>query len=137
MKKTQQSFRMRFAFWLDDMRQDESDLITYIDELKQQRKFVTTVKQGLWLMRDLRAGNTDALLELFPRVVERLRSQPDNSELVALISAMMHQQSAASADRPQLQFPNNPITPAVVKPADENEARQRSIRNTLAALEDF
>lgn len=137
MKKAQKSFRMRFAFWLDDLRQDESELITYIDELKQQRKFVTTIKQGLKLIRDLRTGNTDVLLELFPLVVERLRNQPHNADLMTLITTMMHQQSSFSADRLPFQLPAVPITPAVVKPVDEKEARQRSIQNTLAALEDF
>lgn len=137
MARQGKSFRLRFTFWLDLDKPEENELADYIDELKRQRKFVTTIKQGLRLIRDLRAGNTDVLLELFPLVVERLRNQPHNTDLMTLITTMMHQQSSFSADRLPFQLPAAPITPAVVKPVDEKEARQRSIQNTLAALEDF
>ena len=137
MARQGKSFRLRFTFWLDLDKPEENELAGYIDELKQQRKFVTTIKQGLKLIRDLRAGKTDVLLELFPLVVERLRNQPHNADLMTLITTMMHQQSSFSADRLPFQLPAAPITPAVVKPVDEKEARQRSIQNTLAALEDF
>lgn len=131
MKQGRKSFRLKFTFWLDDMRPDESDLITYIEELKAQRKFVTTIKQGLRLMRDLREGGVDVLFELFPHLKSRLAGPSDNSELLTLISGLMSSQTAATM----------PSLPPMVKVAavevSSEDRKKLSIANTLAALEDF
>lgn len=134
MEQRRKSFRLRFAFQLDDMRQDESELIDYIQELKTQRKFVTTIKQGLRLIRDLRAGRSDVLLSLFPHVVENLRGQTDNTELLNLIASMMHKPGATSFTPPNL--PTFETAPTVGK-VDETKARELSVQNALAALDDF
>lgn len=122
-------FRMRFAFWLDDTRPDESDLISYIDELKQARRFASTIRDGLRLMRDLRAGNVAVLLQLFPDIKGRFQ---DNSELLALVSALLSSTPTRLVDVPLPAF----VAP-VVSQADESERKKISIQNTLAAMEDF
>lgn len=65
-------FRLRFPFWLDMQKKEEADLADTIQELKDQRAFASSVRDGLRLIVDLRAGRLDTLLELFPWVAERL-----------------------------------------------------------------
>jgi hypothetical protein len=132
MKKQRKSFRMRFVFWLDLCQEGEADLAEYIDELKEQRKFVTTIKQGLRLIRDLRAGDIDVLLELFPEIKSKL--QPDSTELVSLITAMMH--NPAKTITPPRPLPAYDAVPKVGS-IDESKARELSVSNALAALDDF
>ena len=71
-----QSFRLRFTFWLDMLIPEEQGLADYVAELKTQRSFVRTIRDGLRLMRDLRAGSTDVLFELFPFVRQQLVPPP-------------------------------------------------------------
>lgn len=66
------SFRKRFMFWLDLNKRDEQDLAEQIDELKEQRGFAKAIRDGLRLLIDLRRGNVDVLLELFPDIRHRL-----------------------------------------------------------------
>lgn len=66
MKTTR--YRLRFPFWLDMHKPDERALADQIELLKNDRSFAATVRNGLRLMLDLRAGNTTVLLELFPHV---------------------------------------------------------------------
>lgn len=62
--------RLRQIFWLDVNKPDEQELAEYVGDLKEQRSFVSTIRDGLRLVRDLRAGRTDVLRELFPWVFE-------------------------------------------------------------------
>jgi hypothetical protein len=61
-------FRLRQVFWLDMNNDDEAALADTIDELKRQRSFVRTVRDGIRLICDLRQGRVDVLFELFPWV---------------------------------------------------------------------
>lgn len=63
-----QRFRLRFVFWLDMLDNVEQQLADYVEELKAQRTFAKTIRDGLRLIRDLRAGKVDVLFELFPWV---------------------------------------------------------------------
>lgn len=60
--------RFQFRFWLDCDKDDELLLAETIDWLKQQRTFTATVRDGIRLILDLRAGRLDVLLALFPWV---------------------------------------------------------------------
>ena len=62
------SFRMKFMFWLDTTKADEEQLIEQVEALKQTRLFSKTIRDGIRLICDLRAGQTDILFELFPWV---------------------------------------------------------------------
>jgi hypothetical protein len=77
--------RLRFNFWLDIRRDDEFAVAEQIQLLKRQRAFAKTVRDGIRLICDLRAGNVDVLLELFPFVQSKLTPQTpppaDNSDL--------------------------------------------------------
>jgi len=60
--------RKRFIFWLDDTKGQEYQLIAEVGELKKQRSFSQTIRDGIRLICDLRDGNLDVLFELFPWV---------------------------------------------------------------------
>jgi hypothetical protein len=64
------SYRRQFRFWLDAAKSDEHDLIEYIYKLVETRLFASTIRDGLRLLRDLRARRTDVLQELFPWIEE-------------------------------------------------------------------
>lgn len=65
--------RERFSFWLDLNKDDELMLAEQIDDLKRRRLFTRTIRDGIRLICDLRRGNLDVLLELFPELKHRLQ----------------------------------------------------------------
>ncbi len=67
-KSTKKSFRLRFPFWLDMHKPDEADLAETIAILKDERAFVKTVRDGIRLVCDLKAGRLEVLFSLFPWV---------------------------------------------------------------------
>lgn len=62
--------RIRENFWLDVNKPDERALADLIDRLKQQKQYAATVRDGIWLVDDLRNGRLDVLFSLFPYVKE-------------------------------------------------------------------
>lgn len=60
--------RGRFTFWLDYNKDEELLLADAIDDLKRKRRFVTTIRDGIRLICDLRQGRVEVLFELFPWV---------------------------------------------------------------------
>jgi len=64
--------RRNVTFWLDERHGLDSDLLRYVRQLKAAREFSSAVKDGLRLIRDLRAGNLDVLFELFPWIERAL-----------------------------------------------------------------
>lgn len=60
--------RYRFSFWLDCKKDDELLLAETVDNLKRNRSFTATIRDGIRLISDLRAGQLDVLFELFPWV---------------------------------------------------------------------
>jgi hypothetical protein len=85
--------RIMFRFWLDDTKSDENELIGQVDNLKQDRSFTSTIRDGIRLVCDLRDGKLDVLFELFPWVraeflqymrevaIETSAGQPDKATL--------------------------------------------------------
>lgn len=69
-------FRLKFMFWLDVSKSDELGLAEMVDDLKEKRLFSKTLRDGIRLICDLRAGNLDVLLELFPWVRAEMPQQP-------------------------------------------------------------
>lgn len=60
--------RYKFNFWLDCNKDDELLLAEQVDQLKRERLFTRTIRDGIRLIADLRAGRLDVLFELFPWV---------------------------------------------------------------------
>lgn len=65
---TAKRFRLRYAFWLNLMDSAENTLAERIETLKAERSFAKTIRDGIRLICDLRAGKLDILFELFPWV---------------------------------------------------------------------
>lgn len=68
--------RKRFEFWLDTAKNNEGELVDVIEKLKSRRSFISTIRDGIRLIVDLRAGNTDVLFELFPWLQEKYNTSP-------------------------------------------------------------
>ena len=76
-------FRLKFMFWLDLTKDDEYELAEQIDVLKQQRRFVETIRDGIRLVVDLRAGRTERLFAMFPWLLGEVDRQADaNTETI-------------------------------------------------------
>jgi hypothetical protein len=90
--------REKFCFWLNLDKEDEYILADHIFNLKQERSFVSSIRDGIRLIRDLRAGRLDVLFELFPWTQHELetRNSGGNSEAnerIARLEQMLLQQS--------------------------------------------
>ena len=134
------SFRMRFTFWLDLNKQDEHELADIVDTLKSQRGYASAIRDGLRIVWELRQGRVDTLVKLFPWVAERFQPQQDTSELAALVEqfklAMVNTHSTVVTQAPTWNMPlDNKPTVRVIE--NEEERKRLSVKNTLAALEDF
>jgi hypothetical protein len=74
-QKTDPTYRTQHRFWLDTNRQDERELAEYIVALKEKRTFISTLRDALRLIRDLRQGRVEVLLGLFPWVADYFKAQ--------------------------------------------------------------
>jgi len=63
--------RQRFMFWLDHDKPEEKQIAEEILLLKTAGLFARTIRDGIRLIQDLRAGRVDVLHELFPWVLEQ------------------------------------------------------------------
>ena len=70
--------RFQTKFWLDDERAGESEVLDHIAHLKHQRLFAKTIRDGIRLVVDLRAGRVVVLCELFPWVLEQQLTHTQN-----------------------------------------------------------
>ncbi len=134
MKK--ERLRQQYLFWLDMNKPDDVALADKIAELKAQRKFAKTIRDGIRLIQDLQAGRLDVLLSLFPSVTEHLKSPLYGNELAAVLEQFQQAANGSSNTASLPQF-NIPAIPEVKTIFNETEAIQRSVVNTIAALEDF
>ena len=75
-------FRLKFVFWLDLSKSDEADLAEDIEILKEQRLFSQTLRDGIRLICQLRAGRTDLLFELFPWLAAEMNRTDESLDLV-------------------------------------------------------
>ncbi len=74
-------FRLRFTFWLDLHKDDERWLADQIELLKNSRTFASTIRDGIRLITDLRAGQTTVLFELFPWIKDSLQPSATPSDV--------------------------------------------------------
>ncbi|MCC7130448.1 MAG: hypothetical protein IT297_08640 [Anaerolineae bacterium] len=78
--------RIQVKTWLDCNKDDELLLAEHIDQLKRERSFAKTFRDGIRLICELRQGKTDLLFSLFPDLRQHLTpppAPPDNSDLKA------------------------------------------------------
>lgn len=81
-------FRLKFMFWLDVTKEDEYEVAELIEELKEKRLFSQTIRDGIRLICDLRAGRTDTLFSLFPWVASEFAQALDDNELYHEIESL-------------------------------------------------
>lgn len=104
--------RGRFSFWLDFNRNDELLIAELIDELKAARLFSKTIRDGIRLICDLRAGRTEVLFELFPDlwrtleppktvVGDNLDRRLDQIEQLLLQNSMANTPALSAGGNPQ------------------------------------
>lgn len=136
-------FRQRFNFWLDLNKADDAILAHEIEDLKKRRQFAKTIKDGIRLVIDLRRGNTDVLYDLFPLIEERLR-QGHSGEVIAMLDEMKSllgsngNGGGHSIDSFTVLSAMKDVSgQKLAVNYDSEAAKQRSIQNTLAALNDF
>jgi Txe/YoeB family toxin of Txe-Axe toxin-antitoxin module len=67
--------RRKFEFWLNVLNDDHFELAQKMDSLKNQRRFARTIRDGVRLVVDLRAGRIDVLLQLFPWVKDAIAQE--------------------------------------------------------------
>ena len=97
-----QSFRKRVVVWLNLDKPQEANLLDYIEDLKVSRLFSRTIREGLLLIRDLRAGRLDILLDLFPWVEEAFWQRLNvESDIHRSIREMQKEIMAAINDPPR------------------------------------
>lgn len=117
-------FRLKFMFWLDLTKDDEYELAEQIEILKQQRRFVETIRDGIRLVVDLRAGRTDRLFAMFPWLVGEIDRQADanaqtiQQELDRLWSALASQSLTGDARAGLQSFSGSSFSPL----PDEDDA---------------
>ncbi len=130
--------RQQYLFWLDMNKPDDVALAARITELKAHRKFAKTIRDGIRLIEDLQAGRLDVLLSLFPSVTEHLKSPLYGNELAAVLEQFQQAAINRSTNNADSLLQSNvsavPETKAIF---NETAAIQRSVVNTIAALEDF
>lgn len=68
--------RKMVKFWLDMKHADQEAMSIIVEDLRQRRQLARTIRDGIRLVCDLRAGNIDVLLELFPWVGDALHRDP-------------------------------------------------------------
>lgn len=116
-------FRLKFMFWLDMNKSDEAELAEDIEILKEQRLFSETLRDGIRLICDLRAGRTDRLFAMFPWLLGEVDRQADanrqtiQQEFDRLWSALASQSLSGDARAGLQSFAGRSFTP----PPDEDE----------------
>ena len=124
--------REKFNFWLDCSKDDEILLAEEIDTLKQGRAFTATIRDGIRLILDLRAGRLEVLFELFPWVQERLNAEKggatsdlqaklDQLEKLLLAQGSSHVMQPVGGPKPLQGGPQPLAIPSMSKPVFDDE----------------
>ena len=77
-------YRLMYKFWLNINKREEQVLAATCEQLKRERSYARTIREGIELIVSLRERRLDVLLKLFPWVAEALndgeQAQPQPSE---------------------------------------------------------
>lgn len=134
-------FRKQYTFWLNYDKPEQLNIAERIDVLKERRQYSSTVRDGLRLVDDLREGNVDVLLELFPDIRQRLgvaepppdsKTERDDSQLAAALNnlaVVLQQQKkdvVPALKSSPTQFQLGPPKALELEPLSEVKARQKT-----------
>lgn len=81
-KPDPRGFRWQVRFWLDGDKLDQLDLGKWIHSLKCSQKFAPTVRNALTLYRELMAGETTMLYQMFPDIKPKPAPLPMPSPVI-------------------------------------------------------
>ena len=113
-QQTRKRRRVKFEFWMDANKPDQSYLGDRLWRLKEQRKFAPTLRKAVRLFFSLMDGDISVLKELFPDIVARIEheAQADSYE-VAQVKHMIQQLSDKidAAPQPPMPLPTPDIGP--------------------------
>ena len=84
-RKPDKRRRLQFRFWMDVNNAIDDAIGEYLDGLKKRRKFTSTIRDAIRLIRDLRAGNTAVLCELFPWIADAFQPETPGDGMNALL----------------------------------------------------
>lgn len=110
MAKQTKGFRLQFKFWLDAEKADELELAETIEELKSERSFARTVRDGIRLIVALREKDVSVLHELFPwtaDTVDTPKKPSDSGQGGSELKALRNE--IANLRQSMLQAPTQPI----------------------------
>lgn len=126
-----QRLRARLTLCLDLHRADESALADSIATLKANRTFATTVRDGIRLMVDLRAGRTDVLFTFFPWIRDSIQPTPS-----AEFNDILRQMQELKPPQDSLEIPSKrPATSGVVLVEGSGKGSAETVaRNFLASM---
>ena len=123
-------FRLKFMFWLDMNKKDEAELAEEIEILKEKRLFAETLRDGIRLICDLRAGRTDRLFAMFPWLLGEVDRQADAStqtiqqEFDRLWGALASQSLTGDARSGAQSFSGSSFAP----PSDEDDEVELQVK---------
>ena len=123
-------FRLKFMFWLDMNKNDEAELAEEIEILKEKRLFAETLRDGIRLICDLRAGRTERLFALFPWLLGEIDRQAEantqtiQQEFDRLWSALASQPRSGDARAGLPSFAGNGFSP----PPEEDDAVEVQVK---------
>ena len=115
-------YREKFMFWLNLIDNQEYVIAEQISELKRERRFASTIRDGIRLICDLRQGNVDVLFELFPWIKTKLLAEVQPLETAGArvlheqlkrIEQQLLQQGNIPVQLPSLQSESGPKAMAV------------------------
>lgn len=113
-------FRLRFTFWLDLNKPDENLIAEMVADLKASKLFAKTIRDGIRLICDLRAGRLGVLFELFPWVREEMEQGRVQQPITAIeaqlarLEKLMEQNGGVVVDaNPQILTPTSGSKPLV------------------------
>lgn len=127
-------FRLKFMFWLDMNKKDEAELAEEIEILKEKRLFAETLRDGIRLICDLRAGRTERLFAMFPWLLGEVDRQADantqtiQQEFDRLWSALASQSLAGDAQAGLQSFAGSGFAPPPDE-EDEVELQVKAVKN--------
>lgn len=120
--------RKQFKFWLNVLKPTEAHLIDVINWLVEQGEFVRSVRDGILLVYQLRfckdspGRGTEALLEMFPDIRERLNLPPlasgggELDEIKSMLELIAAQQTTNQQYTMQSVIPAAPAMTGNLKP---------------------
>lgn len=119
-------FRLRFTFWLDVNKEEESEIADTIEELKQERSFAQTIREGIKLITSLREGSLDVLFELFPWV---------RAEFLEYVKELGFTAPPSEAKQPTSEMSSQSETPETQTQMAQIEAERRWLEAEAERLE--